>query len=183
MLRVIVAFAVGSAVAVYGVSYLAKHQEKTPAHMAHARRAAPVRKVAAADSALPRAVAPPLPRQYPWLSATQLVAMYIQNEVAADAALRGKRVAVEGVATKIGRDILDDAYVALGTNTPLTFRQVQAFFPPSREGQIVSFRPYQAVAMVCRVDGLMGNVLLKDCAVVDGWQLGENLLDGRPYQE
>ena len=96
------------------------------------------------------------------ISAPDLTATYEANEVAADNNFKGKTFYVSGTITDIKKDIMDDIYVTLKGDE--MFRQVQCFFEDKetagqmRKGMKVTFKG--------KCDGLMINVLMKDCVLV-----------------
>lgn len=96
------------------------------------------------------------------VSAKQLVSIYEQNEVDADNKLKGRVFYVTGEITSIKKDILNDIYVTLDGGG--TFREVQCYFGNAEEagklkkGLLVTFKG--------KCDGLMGNVLMKDCELI-----------------
>ena len=97
------------------------------------------------------------------ISAPQLTAAYEENEVNADQNFKGKTFYVTGRITEIKKDILDDIYVTLQGDE--MFREVQCYFNDAstasqlRKGMKVTFRG--------KCDGLMMNVQMKNCELVD----------------
>ena len=93
------------------------------------------------------------------IAALDLIAAYEANEVAADNNFKGKTFYVSGIITDIKKDIMDDIYVTLKGDD--TFREVQCFFEDKEtagqmhKGMKVTFKG--------KCDGLMMNVLMKDC--------------------
>lgn len=104
----------------------------------------------------PGATAPPEE-----VTARTLVAEYSKNEVGADERFKEKRVRVTGKIESVGKDISDEPYVALSGGDEL--RSVQLFFADPKHANLGGLRRGQALTAICEVDGLMGNVLLKDC--------------------
>ena len=96
-------------------------------------------------------------------TADQVVTYYANNEVAGDNALKGKMLKVEGDVDRVGKDFLNNAYVSL-KHAPETFRSVQCFFNDQR--QIGTLSSGAHVVIYGRCDGLMGNVLIKDCEII-----------------
>jgi hypothetical protein len=100
------------------------------------------------------------------ISAKDLTATYEANEVNADNNLKGKTFYVTGTVSDIKKDIMDDIYVTLEGNE--MFRQVQCYFDDKetagklQKGMKVTFKG--------KCDGLMMNVLMKDCVLVDNTQ-------------
>ena len=116
----------------------------------HARtRSEPSRPVAPAE--------PPIA-----VEAEQLVAHYDRNEVAADGYFKDHVLEVTGEVTAIGKDILDNPYVALSSGRANSFRQVQVLFTKEHFSVLAQLRKGMRVTLRGRCSGLMGNVLLND---------------------
>ena len=96
------------------------------------------------------------------VKASDLVEMYVQNEVNADNQLKGKKFYVEGRIGDIGKDILDDIYVTLESNDMI--RSVQCFIDD--KDLVAKLQKGQRITVFGKCDGLMMNVLMKDCEVV-----------------
>lgn len=92
---------------------------------------------------------------------------YDSNEIAADNKYKKKYVRVSGTVEDLGKDILDDIYVTLdgGGADDMGLRAVQAYFKKSDSDAIAQVAKGQSMTVVCRVDGLMMNVILKDCVI------------------
>jgi hypothetical protein len=97
--------------------------------------------------------------------ATQLLADYKANEVAADERYKGKVIQVTGYVDSIGKDILDSMYVTLKAGGRYEFASVQCFFPKKDKDQLSQLRKGQAVTITGRCQGKMMNVLLKGCVL------------------
>jgi len=97
------------------------------------------------------------------ITSNQLVFAYEENEVNADNNLKGRVFYVTGKITSIKKDIMDDIYVTLdGGNS--TFREVQCFFNnPQIAGEL---KKGMKVMFKGKCDGLMGNVLMKECELI-----------------
>jgi hypothetical protein len=120
-------------------------------------------------SALPagRAAALPPTRptpDFPPMRPTELVEAYDANEIAAAREYKGKLIQIEGVISKVGKDILDTPYVTFETGHVV--RSVQAMFTKSDEPQLAGLREQSFLKVMCRVDGLFMNVLLRGCTIV-----------------
>ncbi|NII28758.1 hypothetical protein HB364_26995 [Pseudoflavitalea sp. X16] len=95
------------------------------------------------------------------ITAKQLTAAYADNEVSADNNYKDKSFYVSGTITDIKKDILDNIYVTLEGNE--MFRQVQCYFEDKetagklQKGMKATFQG--------KCDGLMINVLMKDCVL------------------
>ena len=89
---------------------------------------------------------------------------YEQNEISADNKYKGKFVEVSGQIDDIGKDILDDMYITLkGSNF---MNGVQVYFDDGDGNIVASLSKNTRVTVVCKVDGLMMNVLCKDAVLV-----------------
>lgn len=96
-------------------------------------------------------------------SADALFAEYEANEVQADNAYKGKWLKVDGTVDDIGKDIVDTPYVTLHVNAS-GLGGVQAMFTRNKdESMIGGFHKGQYVEFVCRADGKLFNVLLRNC--------------------
>ena len=102
------------------------------------------------------------------LTAGQVTYAYSSNEVSADSALKGKVFKVSGKVVRVGKDITNTAYVILTDNGDEDIRSVQCFFDDSRLSEISSLSPGQEVIIFGTCEGLMMNVLMKDCELVQG---------------
>ncbi len=96
------------------------------------------------------------------LKASDLVALYIQNEVNADNQLKGKELYVEGKIGDIGKDILDNIYVTLESGDVI--RTVQCYIED--KDLVARLQKGQRITVFGKCNGLMINVLMKDCEVV-----------------
>ncbi len=95
------------------------------------------------------------------VSVSQLVAEYDANEVAADEKYKGRTVRIKGSVDDIKKDILDELYITLSSGHVL--RSVQCYFDKAQTGTLAGLKKGARVTVVGRVDGLMMNVLVKDC--------------------
>lgn len=108
----------------------------------------------------------PAARKANTISAFQLVNQYVLNEVNADENLKGKSFYVEGTIQDIAKDIMDDIYITLkGSNDEFEFRAVQCYINDAN--RVRNLRRGQRVTVYGRCDGLMMNVLMKNCRLVD----------------
>ena len=94
-----------------------------------------------------------------------LLSEYKSNEVAADNAYKGTLVQTSGLIGDIKKDILDNLYITLGTGKQFEIPQVQAFFSNSASKQLGQLSQGQRITVTCRIEGLMMNVLGKDCVI------------------
>lgn len=98
------------------------------------------------------------------ITATQLYAAYDQNAIAADAAYKDKTLEVSGTIGTIGKDILDDMYVAL--NTSNIIGSVQCMLKDSEFSKAVNLREGQQITVVGRNSGKLVNIILRDCTIL-----------------
>ncbi len=92
------------------------------------------------------------------ISAKNLVSEYAKNEVRADKMFRDKKLAVTGVITKIHKDILGDPYIILKGDGFLN--NVQCF---TDENTASELNINTKITIIGSCEGLMMNVILKDC--------------------
>ena len=102
-------------------------------------------------------------RENQTVSAKDLFYAYQQNEVSADNNFRDKWFYVEGAVDDVKKDIMDDIYVTLKTGE--IFGSVQCFLD---DADIASqLKKGQKITIYGKCSGLMMNVLMKDCKVVE----------------
>ena len=99
------------------------------------------------------------------ITASSLVAAYKANEVQADSKYKGETLEVSGVVKSISKDILDSAYITLSGGDPV--RSVQCYFQASEQSKLGSLNKGQSLTVRGRCEGVMMNVQLKDCVIVD----------------
>jgi putative nucleic acid binding protein len=90
---------------------------------------------------------------------------YENNEVGADNKYKGNLVEVSGIVSSIKKDLMDSLYVTLGTGASFQIPEIQAFFDDSMNDQLGELRKGQRLTVVCRISGLMMNVLAEDCVI------------------
>jgi hypothetical protein len=100
------------------------------------------------------------------VDAWTLVADYKDNEVAADEKYKGKTLKVKGFIGDIKKDITDTMYVILQSGGDFELRNVQCFFANNEKQRLVNLSKGQMITVRGRCDGLMMNVVLRDCAIV-----------------
>lgn len=93
----------------------------------------------------------------------QLLSAYKENEVNADNQYKGKLVRVSGITNDIKKDITNSLYVTIGRGAQFELPVVQAFFSEENSGKLAQLKKGQRITVVCRISGLMMNVLAKDC--------------------
>lgn len=95
-----------------------------------------------------------------------IVRDYEQNEVAADNKYKGKTIRISGRINDIGKDIMDQIYITFKMPGQWEIRTVQCFFSDAHSQEIGNLRKGQDITIQGTVNGLMMNVLLKDCWIV-----------------
>jgi hypothetical protein len=100
------------------------------------------------------------------LSADELIAAYVSNEVAADSRYKNQSVDVTGIIDSIGKDVLDTPYVKIRGHNESGLRGVQASFSRSDESSLAPLAKGQGITVRCRCTGLMMNVQLDRCSVL-----------------
>jgi tRNA_anti-like len=95
-----------------------------------------------------------------------LLAEYTDNEVRADAAFKGKLIQTTGVVDDVKRDVLNTVFVIVGTGKRFEARQVQCFIDEDNAATVASLTKGRRITIRGRVEGLMLNVLVKDCEIV-----------------
>jgi len=99
------------------------------------------------------------------ISTTALVSAYDSNEVAADERYKGKLLIVTGTVENVAKDILGNLYVVLRGGHII--RSVQCYFGDEHTEELANLSKGSRVRIKGRCDGLLMNVLLKDCALVN----------------
>lgn len=94
-----------------------------------------------------------------------ILSAYENNEIGADNKYKGNLIQVTGVIGSVKKDILDNLYVTLGTGARFEIPTIQAFFDDSMNEQLGQLRKGSRLTVVCRVNGLMMNVLAEDCVI------------------
>jgi hypothetical protein len=94
----------------------------------------------------------------------ELLKEYKDNELRGDATYKGKRVRIIGKAGEIKRDLTNAIYLTVGTGAELEIPEAQCFFGDEYAARISSITHGQPVMVNCTVEGLMMNVLMKDCS-------------------
>lgn len=94
-----------------------------------------------------------------------ILSAYDANEVGADIKYKNNIIQVRGIVSSVKKDIMDNLYVTLGTGKSFEIPEIQAFFNDSMNDQLGQLKIGSELTVVCRVDGLMMNVLAKDCVI------------------
>lgn len=96
------------------------------------------------------------------ITAKQLIAEYVANEVSADNNFKGKTFYVSGTITDVKKDIMGKIYVTLHGDDLI--RKVQCFFEDAETAAKLS--KGMEVTFMGNCKGLMMNVLMKDCKLI-----------------
>ena len=99
------------------------------------------------------------------VTSIKLYREYEQNEISADNKYKGNFVKVTGIIDDIGKDILDSMYITLKGSEFIG--GVQVFFEDEDNGVVATLSKNTRVTVVCKVDGLMMNVLCNDAVLVN----------------
>ena len=92
------------------------------------------------------------------IKANDLYQEYEANEIAADEEYKGKRIAVTGTIENIGNDVLDKAYITLGTTE---FGTIQCYF--TEKNVVKNLSKGKSITIVGNCSGkTLGNIILLD---------------------
>jgi hypothetical protein len=92
-----------------------------------------------------------------------LLSEYRDNEVRADSNFKGHYITTTGLVGDVKRDVMNSIYVTLGTGGRLEVPKVQCFFSDAQAKKAATLSSGTRVTVLGRVDGLMLNVLVRDC--------------------
>ncbi|OJT19127.1 hypothetical protein BO221_37130 [Archangium sp. Cb G35] len=96
-----------------------------------------------------------------------LLAEYKDNEIRADSNFKGRIIQTAGYVRDVKRDILGKIFVTVGTGQQLEIPVVQCSFSEAHAQKAASLSQGTPVGIRGRVEGLMMNVVVKDCVFVD----------------
>lgn len=101
-------------------------------------------------------------------TASQIIATYEENEVNADAILKGKTIKVTGLVSGINSDITDSAVVTLAPNgNEYTLLSVHASGNSEFQNRAITLKKKQKVTLICIGDGeIAGAPMLSKCRFV-----------------
>ena len=100
------------------------------------------------------------------VSIGDLLSAYKGNEVGADQKYKDKYIQTSGLVSGIKKDILDNLYVTIGTGKQFEIPELQAFFLDKYKDQLANLKKGQNLEVICKVEGLMMNILGKKCKIV-----------------
>lgn len=95
----------------------------------------------------------------------KLLGEYKDNEVRADGQFKGQLVQVTGVVGDVKKNVTDSIYVTVGTGQQFEIPEVQCFVADGQEKRAAALSKGAKVTVRGRVDGLMMNVLVRDCEI------------------
>jgi hypothetical protein len=98
------------------------------------------------------------------VKAEDILREYVGNEIAADQKYKTRRVRVTGVVREAGKDVLDHAYVVLGTTDAI--RGVQCMLLPEAIAGAGRLRKGDEIRVEGVVSRLMVNILISECSLV-----------------
>jgi hypothetical protein len=105
-------------------------------------------------------------RVYPTgAKAETLLREYKDNEIHADAQFKGRLARVDGVVGQVSKDPSGETYVTVGTGAELETPVVQCFIAKGEETRAAALSKGKKVMVEGRVDGLMTNVILRECVL------------------
>lgn len=100
------------------------------------------------------------------ITAEELLNSYKENEVSADNQYKNKVLEVSGVVKTVGKDIMDEPYVTLGTDNEFEIISVQCYFKdPAELDKVANLKPGEEITIVGTCSGSSINVLLKKCII------------------
>jgi hypothetical protein len=109
------------------------------------------------------------------VKAKEILDEYKNNEVRADGKFKGQIVQIHGKVEDVKKDIADDIYVTIGTGAQFEIPVVQCFVKDGEEKAASALNKGDNVTVMGQVDGLMMNVLVKECVINPDMKLCERL--------
>jgi len=105
----------------------------------------------------------PIPPAKPelFIRAEDLFDQYQQNEVKADQLYRGRYIEVYGHVWRVGKDILDNAYISFRVGSPVL--AVKCAFSDTPPAWVRDVGPGTSISLVCKGMGKSMDVMLGDC--------------------
>ena len=88
---------------------------------------------------------------------------YENNEIKADNTYKNRYVKMTGRIDDIGKDIIDNMYVTFSASD---FFGIHVYFNDEDSGTVSELNKGSTITVVCKVEGLMGNVMCKDAAII-----------------
>lgn len=97
------------------------------------------------------------------ITAKELFAQYEANEIQADEKYKNKRLEVSWEISNIGKDILDNPYIALKTTNAIW--SVQCMLADSEKSKASQLQKGGQITLEGKNTGKLGNVILRDCKI------------------
>ncbi|MFL5348520.1 MAG: OB-fold protein [Hyalangium sp.] len=98
-----------------------------------------------------------------YMMLNSLLSEYRDNELRADSKFKGHIVEVTGYVQDVKKDLLNLPYVTIGSGPALEIPKVQCFLTSEHAQKATGLSKGMLATVRGRVDGLMGNVLVRDC--------------------
>ncbi len=96
-----------------------------------------------------------------------LLSEYADNEVRADSNFKNHVIQTSGIVDDVKKDIMDSVYITVGTGRRFEIPQVQCFVADDQVSKAANLSKGSRVSVRGRVRGLMMNVLVHDCEIVE----------------
>ncbi|WMC11573.1 hypothetical protein PU634_04215 [Oceanimonas pelagia] len=100
------------------------------------------------------------------VSIEKLLSDYENNEIGADARYKDRIIMTRGIISSIKKDIMGTSYVTLGTGAQFQIPELQAMFDDSTNSELSRLNKGSNLTVACRIDGLMMNVIARDCSIM-----------------
>tara|TARA_B110000977_G_C10894641_1_gene422802 strand:+ start:24 stop:569 length:546 start_codon:yes stop_codon:yes gene_type:complete len=94
---------------------------------------------------------------------SSLFSAYENNEIKADNTYKNRYVKMTGRIDDIGKDLFDNIYVTFSASD---FFGIQVYFNDEDADAVSGLNKGSTITVVCKVEGLMGNVMCKDSALM-----------------
>jgi hypothetical protein len=88
-----------------------------------------------------------------------------KDKARGDNTYKGKRIEITGCVSDVKKGLGDEIYVTVGTGQAFEFPVVQCFISKGQESKAASLSKGKQITVRGQVDGLLMNVLLKDCEI------------------
>jgi len=99
------------------------------------------------------------------VDAVELMSEYEANEISADLKYKDEVIVVVGRVNSRGKDLLNHIYVSIDAGNLIT--SVQCFFAEAHAREVADIQIGQSLRIKGKADGKMGNVLLRNCQIVE----------------
>lgn len=117
------------------------------------------------DSGSPSSPNTPKAEEYVEVTATDLYNEYQENRLVADDKYDGKILRVSGSISNIGKDILDNPYITLGTGELIG--EIQCMLTGDSVERAKTLQDGQSVVVQGKNSGIVANVVLRNCEIID----------------